>query len=74
MSGRIGAVKTAGRGMVSGSLDPSPEAIDTVGRVAILVDSLIADTNDRLMLFKSRIGVKPVEEDVWAANCASPFP
>ena len=37
MSGRIGAVNTEGRGIVSFNRSPSAEATDTVGLVAIVV-------------------------------------
>ena len=36
MSGRMGALNTAGKGMVSFIGFPSAEAIDTVGRVAMM--------------------------------------
>ena len=36
MSARIGDLKTAGSGIVSFSLSPSAEAMETVGLVAIL--------------------------------------
>ena len=41
ISGRIGALKTAGRGTVSLRRWPSPEAMDTVGRVAMLTVYLV---------------------------------
>ena len=60
MSGRIGALNTAGRGIVSGNLSPSAEAIDTVGRVAISYEVVVDD-----LAFHVAIGVM-FDLKLWA--------
>ena len=45
MSGRIGALNTAGNGIVSSSLLPSAEATETVGLLILNYLLLIDDSN-----------------------------